>query len=567
MALGTSDSGITAPMNLNAVIAHLVKMSPEQRGQFASMHSDDPMMLSAAKYVDNQIKNQAKSMMAQQTGAPPPVNQQVVQQMAPPRPQPVTQQQTQQPQQQAQGLPEASGIGALPAANMQGMAGGGIVAFADGGMNDTDQDIYNAEGILVSGPSLDAYGSDDRTIMERLGVFNPENRRAVEQIGRKAPPVVRPSVATMPTDSTRVPGMVNDPRMNPTVNKALSGPSGVSGGPYVPPGAGASGAGASGAGAPGAGSPGAGSARMPTGAGPMPAGGLQKMYEGFLPKDVQDPYAAQGAEMASRTREADERDLAAAQARKEGLAGLLAPREERIKGREDRLKKTDDENLNMSLINAGLAMMQSKGQGLAGIAEGAGVGVKQYMEGKKLSEAARQKIEDARDAFDELKFNQTNMSDKEINASKRAISEGANAAQRASIQNIKDERNVGVKQAEKIFEATVRQQDAAADRASRERTAAFSAQVQKEIAQMPGAQERLFKSLGGGDAKKGFDYYTAQTAEGKGDQALILAAMKDPMVLQGLSPEVQQMVNQRIKMQMVPGMVSGTPAAGQVLTR
>ena len=60
----------------------------------------------------------------------------------------------------------------------QSMAGGGIVAFADTG--------------LVSDPMGNVSGSDstgvpdDRTIFERLGIFNPENRRALEAGKRDA---------------------------------------------------------------------------------------------------------------------------------------------------------------------------------------------------------------------------------------------------------------------------------------------------------------------------------------------------------------------------------------------
>ena len=113
-------------MNIDSVTAQLSKMSPQQLQQFASMHMDDPIMLAAAKFVSNQ---QTKMQQARQPapGTPPKVNAQTVAAMAP--------QAAPQPQdtQQDQGLPEESGIAQLPARNMQGMAEGGIVAFARGG--------------------------------------------------------------------------------------------------------------------------------------------------------------------------------------------------------------------------------------------------------------------------------------------------------------------------------------------------------------------------------------------------------------------------------------------------
>jgi hypothetical protein len=130
--------------NVNAVIANLLKMSPPQRQQFAQAHAEDPLMLSAAKFVDNEIKKQAQAYLAQQNGtAPAKINEQVVQSMGPQTPQPQAQPQGQpqtppppqaQPQPQAaQALPENTGIAQLPAQSIQKMAGGGIVAFADRG--------------------------------------------------------------------------------------------------------------------------------------------------------------------------------------------------------------------------------------------------------------------------------------------------------------------------------------------------------------------------------------------------------------------------------------------------
>jgi hypothetical protein len=256
-----------------------------------------------------------------------------------------------------------------------------------------------------------------------------------------------------------------------------------------------------------------------------------------------DPYAEQRATMASREEVQGQLELADAKQRQEGLAGLFSKREGRNQEREDRVQKTEDLSTKMAVINAGLAMMQSTGKGLAGIAEGAAVGAKQYGEGKKASELARQKMEDARDAFDEFKFNAGNMSQKEITAAKRAITTGRNAADQMGITaqaaDLAQQRATG----NTLFTATAAQQEGVLNRASRERTAAASAQLQKEIASMPGAQEKLFATLGGGDAKKGFQLFTDANQEGKGTQALLQAYVKDPMLLADLKTNNPQMYN------------------------
>jgi hypothetical protein len=207
---------------------------------------------------------------------------------------------------------------------------------------------------------------------------------------------------------------------------------------------------------------------------------------------------------------------------------LLSPREKRIADRENRLAQQDDLNLNMSMINAGLAMMQSTGKGLAGIAEGAQKGVGQYTEGLRLNEAARQKIEDAKDAFDELKYNLTNMSEKEIMAAKRTIGEGQITSANEAIAAIAQDRGIKLEAAKVIFmkkldqmtaqdrmafdaaqaasgrefasserqsEQAFRAAESAKQRASAAASAAASLASQERLATRPGAQERLYESI------------------------------------------------------------------------
>ena len=271
-----------------------------------------------------------------------------------------------------------------------------------------------------------------------------------------------------------------------------------------------------------------------TGVGSSGAGGLTAMYKKI--QDAQgaatDPYEADRNEiMKSRQTMAGE-ELTDAKARKEGLAALLGGRESRIKGREDRAEKSENLNTKMAVINAGLAMMQSTGKGLAGIAEGATKGMGMYAEGLKLTAAERQKIEDAKDSFDDLKFNSENLTQKEITAAKNKVSEVANMTREKHIDALMEDRKIKREEAGKIFDKTVTMQEGAANRAA-----------QITAAGMPSGQERLFKTLGDGDVKKGFQLFTDANQEGKGTQALLQAYVKDPMLLADLKTSNPQMYN------------------------
>jgi hypothetical protein len=95
------------PQQLSGMLSRL---SPQQLQQYAQAHQDDMMVVSMVMAEQSRRKKDTTSMQGAQP-EPTPVKDQVL----------------------AQGLPENSGIAQLPAPNMQRMAGGGIVAFADTG--------------------------------------------------------------------------------------------------------------------------------------------------------------------------------------------------------------------------------------------------------------------------------------------------------------------------------------------------------------------------------------------------------------------------------------------------
>jgi len=499
--LTPNSAGITGPMNINAVIAHLVEMTPPQRKQFAQMHMDDPMMLSAAKYVDTQIAKQAQSLAAQATGAaPPPVNQQVVAQMSPQPPVRQTAPQPQAaPQDESQPMPEDTGIAQLPAQNMPGQyAAGGIVAFAKGGVSDAlaviDQNMpdprVSLEGFnRFNGSMTDYLNARQKAISAVKSNFeqpNPEVLKAYESVYGRRPAGAAPEAPAKP--AAIAPAVVP---VVPRVEKAPSAPPekveaapkekkgieqlradkiSTSNIPAVAPTVQAS------------------SAPAASGLDYNAAFSSALKAEGN-PRDNLPPEIN---EIADLTKAQGEKEAAAAEKRGAGLKALVDARNERLAGREARVAQEENMNPFMSLLTAGLSTMQSKGKGLAGIAEGSQAGVAQYMAEAKYTTAQRQKLEDARDALEDLKFNQENMTEKERLAAQNTIAQGAITAKKATVEHIAHKEDINLKTAGHKFDAMVQRDIETQREGSAERLEGQRQQFQLGLnAQQQAHQERL----------------------------------------------------------------------------
>ncbi len=111
-------------INVNQITSQLAKMPDPQLQKFAEMHKNDPYTVSLALSESNRRKQLRSGVQAKLAGQEmPKVVDQEIGGIAPQA----------MPQQMPQPLPEEVGIGALPAQNLQKMAGGGIVAFDEGG--------------------------------------------------------------------------------------------------------------------------------------------------------------------------------------------------------------------------------------------------------------------------------------------------------------------------------------------------------------------------------------------------------------------------------------------------
>ena len=128
-------------LNVKTLTDTLSGMNLQELQDYATVNKNDPYIVSMALSMANTKKKMDIAQKGQAGMQPQPnvVDQQIAQMVAPPPQQMAAAPQQEAPAVDAMGnvtgyagggyLPEDQGIGQLPAPNMQGMAGGGIVAF------------------------------------------------------------------------------------------------------------------------------------------------------------------------------------------------------------------------------------------------------------------------------------------------------------------------------------------------------------------------------------------------------------------------------------------------------
>jgi hypothetical protein len=390
--------------NVNQITATLRMMSDPQLQQYAMMHKNDPYILPMAISESNSRKQVRAQGQAQGMGQPQPkVADANIAGM----------------------LPEDQGIGALPAPNMARMADGGIAGYADGGMD--EQGAYNSEPVIrmaeggvahfrdagrVRGPYNDdtviydpatgqpisgdysTSGNDDRTMLERLGVFNPENRRALERsdaaIRARSAGVPTTAVAPVTPYNPDTASRAEDYAAAKTNLRSVPGPRPA---PF--------------AAAPAAAAPAA------------PAAPAQSTAERYMAMQNAMGTADRTA-LADRQTALEEEMNQAALDRDAAKEREIAERgkygeakEARITKREAALGKEKDQMSGLALIEAGLGIMSTPGPLAVAIGKGAKEGLKSYGEGLAKLKMAQERIDDARDQIDELRRTEANMTAKE----------------------------------------------------------------------------------------------------------------------------------------------------------
>jgi hypothetical protein len=388
-------------IDVNKITSTLAKLPDQQLQQYAQMHKNDPYIMALAM----SESNRRKELRAAGQGAAqeqPKVVDQMVAQMAP------------------QQLPEDMGIGQLPAGEMN-FAGGGIVAFADGG----DVERYQSQG-LVQDPRLTSLlAARERYLRSNADTSAIDQAIAALQAKSAQGPAPTAAPLNLPTGGDFAEQMVQGvtaptfapaPSFTPAVNRSMLNrveqPARTNAAVY---------------GAPAKAEDkivdkGRGKDKTDRGASTDTAGAKKETGFDALLRSL-DGAAAPAATDSGFSQKITDLTNARVQARREEAEGLDAihkqfsdifkGREERLSKREGELGKMKDQSMGLALLQAGAAIMSTPGSLGTAIGRGVDVGSKQYAAGMEKLNAAKDKLSDARDRLDDLNAQRGEMTARE----------------------------------------------------------------------------------------------------------------------------------------------------------
>ena len=493
-------------INVNNITSTLAKLPDQALQQYAMMHKNDPYIMSLTMSESTRRKELRAAQGAQGAAQEQPkVVDQAIAGMAP--------QPQQMPQQMGQPMPEDSGIGQLPAGDME-FAEGGILAFAEGraipgafvpdprrGSN------YPQYGRMPSPPMSTAERAEFERKKEMGGLglayewlSSINERKAELDVARKekaqAPELER-RAADARSRFAKIDPRVNTPGSIPTVSPITEtgtsdtssmGANMASGIQQVAPVAPVAAT--------------AAPAEMDV-AGKLAA--LKPFYKNIDNTKAEEIATKQGKKEVDFANKnvTDERKF------QEEMGEYGVGREKRLKEREGKLEKDEKSNYGLAFLEAGLAMMGGESpNAFANISKGALQGMGSYKKGLASLNNRKDELFDAYDSLEDAK-----RSDKKDRFSRtKAAEAGVVAAEgRLSDNMFKLATTEGQTNAETARAlATASISAAGTEYQGRIQTSiATSNQAnQRAIAEMPSSEQRLIGSLdpkGKGDPRRGYE--------------------------------------------------------------
>jgi hypothetical protein len=467
--------------------------------QYAAMHKNDPYIFPLAFQESQNRQKLRMSQQRQMAQQPQPkVADQALAQMMP-----------QQPRPMAQPMPEAQGIGALPAGNMEGMADGGIAGYegydesgvpntfgegpvrmmAEGGVARYQVGGDTMGGFSGMSPEQEAALEIRAENEQKLRQLNDLEKQAtfLESAGAPQAQQVRAQANALksimgpkpsPTDPSfrRQP----DPRMQPGV-AATAQPLVTSGAaPTVDTGRKA---------------PAAAPAAAPAVPEQTAAQRYAAMQKGLEPERAEIDKGIAALSASKRKTAADELAEFEKDVAERGVA--FKGREERLAKREEGLSKRKDDLGSFAMLEFGLGLLAEPGKFAQAVGRVGQRTATNYSAGLKDLRAAQEKMDDARDQIEEFRRNEANMTATERRKFKSAIGRTENEIEQLGLNAA--EKMYGNKRddAKTIFTAETQERISDKENKTRLQAARIGATQQTP------AQIQIATALGKGDLEAG----------------------------------------------------------------
>ena len=290
------------------------------------------------------------------------------------------------------------------------------------------------------------------------------------------------------------------------------------------------------------------------------------------PNPTESPFAAQQeklnkATIASRQKYAadlEKQFTEQGEAFTETLANLTS--------KEARVKTMEDNQLGMSMFEAGLAMMAGESPyALVNIGKGAQVGTKKYMEIQDKVEAARDKIDDAKMKIHEFRRNEANMNAREKRLARKDVDDAVSTGAQASLNLMRENFNLAhaqglafVTNSFAIDRFNIEQKTAYANMDNQRAIEGNKTRMHLELAKLEAAYRasnpaagtlKFYKAFSHeGDAIKGLEAYYNAVGGTKSDAALIAPYLNHPeklAALEAVDPVLAAQIKQKIKMRLL----------------
>jgi hypothetical protein len=421
-------------IDVNKITSTLAKLPDQQLQQYAQMHKNDPYIMALAMSESNRRKEmRASGQGGQGMQEQPKVVDQMVAEMAP------------------QQLPEEMGIGQLPAGNMN-FAGGGIVAFADGG----DVERYQDQGLVRPQFIQDIMGLPQRYTEYQQRIREEDERRAESdrrmaeakrqrleaqqktsfanylfgsperaaegqaQLTQMAAPTaaqqqgeyIRQQDKLMQGRAPRRQGDEFEGEERGIATRAAAAPA-VTAAPNAAPKADATRK---------------ETRPAPTAAAPAsapPSGqfdvaAMMKTALGEAEKKT-DPFEARQREINTAREKQAQENVTGLEAIQKQFADIYKGKRDRLDTREGEIGKMKDQGLGLALLQAGASIMSTRGSIGQAIGAGIDTGSKQYISSLDKINSAKDKLSDARDRLDELEAQRGELSARELHKARNEV--------------------------------------------------------------------------------------------------------------------------------------------------